>query len=53
MKPKMDDPKGSTHMDTATLLDRRGLVKKLAKAAALPLVVAAFVASDVTDAAAS
>lgn len=33
--------------------DRRELVKKLGKAAALPLIVATFVASDASDAEAS
>jgi hypothetical protein len=33
--------------------DRRELVTKLAKAAILPIVVATFLASDLTDAAAS
>ena len=33
--------------------DRRALIKKLGKAAALPMIVSTFLASDVTDAAAN
>lgn len=52
-----DESEGSaaadTHKTAGETPDRRELIKKLGKAAVLPVLVATFVASDATDAAAS
>jgi len=50
---KIARERGATTSTENPPLDRRELVKSIAKAAVLPAVVAAFVASDVTEAKAS
>lgn len=49
---ELPDSAGNNNTENR-LPDRRELVRKLAKGAILPAVVATFLASDVTDAAAS
>lgn len=48
-----DTGAADTHKPAGETPDRRELIKKLGKAAVLPMLVATFVASDATDAAAS
>lgn len=49
---ELPDGTGDNNIENSSP-DRRELVRKLATAAILPVVVATFVASDLTDAAAS
>lgn len=47
------DPQAATQPPAEASPDRRALLKRIASAAALPAVSAAFIASDATDAFAS
>jgi hypothetical protein len=48
-----DEPEEARADEPGETPDRRALIKKLGKAALLPALVATFVATDATDAAAS